>query len=109
MYEFVEPDFEQSISNVTLIKVGGQRSEQELSVDVTFSAPLSATPVATPSMADAGESYDYRVSATPGVMSVGLIFPNDRQSIFVPFFLNGDTEQEGLEAFQAPVRTSLCF
>lgn len=91
----------QAISNVTLVKASDRRSEQTFSVDITFSNPLSQVmaAAATLSAPDTGRSYDYLVTR-PGVRSVRILFPSDQQIISVSFFLNGDTEVEGLEAFR---------
>ena len=100
VYEFVEPqaDFEQSFTNVTIVKAAGRQSEQTFSVALRFGDPPEPTPAALLATEDNWPNYDYRIGA-PGVASVNLTFPPDKQSLCVEFFLSGDVEMEGLKGF----------
>ncbi len=86
-YTFFEPQFDTTITNVTLIKEGGRITEQVLGVLVTFTAGSASF-------------VDYTLG---GIMNLNSqrrnILPN-AQSTTITFILLGDDIPEGTETFR---------
>ena len=105
VYTYYEPDFETSITNVTLIKEANQLTEQLYSVGVTLSSPtaVGANPATLESIIT--ELGDYTIFGGAGVRFRMLPFFPDQQGISFVFTLLNDELAEGTEAFQATIST----
>ena len=90
-YTFEEPEFDDEIDQVYLVKQDGVVSEQTFVVVVQFidTAPLGSN------IQPATFDVDYSVSLRPAV----LIFQNISQRLLVRFSLFKDNIPEGIEAF----------
>ena len=99
-YTYYEPDFDETIMNVTLIKEANQLTEQLYSVAITIS-PTGVNPATSESFSEAGD-YSF---GDPEVNYRQLPLHSGRQEVPLVFILFCDFIAEGTEAFQATIST----
>ena len=98
VYSFDEPDFEELVREVTLVREGNRQTEQTFAVSVVVSNPTSSISPATLDILNP-VNFDYSLGNSGNIVT--LLFQNFVQNITFNFFLHSDDFPEGTEGFLA--------
>ena len=102
IYEFLEPENDTQVCDVTLIKEAGCVTERAYTMGISITEPSTNITAASIKKQNRDKSFDFSFGA-PEMKYFRKAFPTNNQSVAVGFTLNPDVLPERLEAFQLSV------